>query len=224
MFTNVLFSSDEFVDVEVEQEEKEEWAKPLTQLWQSRPFNPQAEWEYNKKMGQQAPYCSICLLFHTYHQVKARSILYFNDGSFISFYLLNQDIRTRHYSRNRRLVLFPPCSNWNRLLLKWCLKPYLHLWNLFLTFFKSESSNGSSSMTLMNKPGGRQWSKPLIPEMCFNTQSNKSNDSGEGQLSSPHVAEDGTSRLVSCSQCCVRVHTSELSFPNEWLYLKCLHW
>lgn len=56
------------LDMEPEQEEKEEWAKPLTWLWQSRPFNPQAEREYNKNMGQQAPYCSICMLFHT-HQV-----------------------------------------------------------------------------------------------------------------------------------------------------------
>uniref|UniRef100_A0A8C4ETS7 [histone H3]-trimethyl-L-lysine(9) demethylase n=1 Tax=Dicentrarchus labrax TaxID=13489 RepID=A0A8C4ETS7_DICLA len=122
------------------QEEKEEWAKPLTQLWQCRPYNLQAEKEYNKSMGQRAPYCSICMLFHTYHQ--------------------------------------------------------------------SESSSGNSCMTLVNRPGGRQWSKPLIPEMCFNTQTSKTNDSGEGLLSNPHLAEDGTSRLVSCAQCCVRVHTS----------------
>lgn len=61
-----------YVDVDVEQEEKEEWAKPLVQLWQSRPFNPQAEWEYNKRMGQQAPYCCICLIFHTHNQVRTK--------------------------------------------------------------------------------------------------------------------------------------------------------
>uniref|UniRef100_A0A8C9YEG3 [histone H3]-trimethyl-L-lysine(9) demethylase n=1 Tax=Sander lucioperca TaxID=283035 RepID=A0A8C9YEG3_SANLU len=132
------------VDVEFEQKEKEEWAKPLTQLWQCRPHDPQAERKYNKSMGQQAPYCSICLLFHTYHQVTTTNI------------------------------------------------------------------SGSSSVTLLNRKGGRQWSKPLIPEVCFNTQSSKTNDNGEGQLSNPHVAEDGTSRLVSCAQCCVRVHTSNV--------------
>ncbi|XP_024129746.1 lysine-specific demethylase 4A isoform X2 [Oryzias melastigma] len=116
--------------------EKEEWAKPLTQLWQSRLFNPQAEREYNQWVGLQAPYCSICLLFHTYHQ--------------------------------------------------------------------SESDNG----VVVKRSRGRLWSKPLIPEMCFNTQSNKCNDGGQGQLSNPNVEEDGTSRLVSCAQCCVRVHTS----------------
>ncbi len=76
-----VLSVDIYVDVEVEQEEKEEWAKPLTQLWQCRPYNPQAEREYNKSMGQQAPYCSICLLFHTYHQVIPTSILCFYDVS-----------------------------------------------------------------------------------------------------------------------------------------------
>uniref|UniRef100_A0A672J5E5 [histone H3]-trimethyl-L-lysine(9) demethylase n=1 Tax=Salarias fasciatus TaxID=181472 RepID=A0A672J5E5_SALFA len=132
-----------YMPVEVDQVEKEDWAKPLTQLWQCRPYDPQAERDHNKRVGQQAPYCSICLLFHTYHQVS------------------------------------------------------------------SESGGGSSGVTLVNRPGGRQWSKPLIPEMCFNTQSGKMSDGGEGQLSNPHVAEDGTSRLVSCAQCCVRVHTSK---------------
>uniref|UniRef100_A0A672YSV9 [histone H3]-trimethyl-L-lysine(9) demethylase n=1 Tax=Sphaeramia orbicularis TaxID=375764 RepID=A0A672YSV9_9TELE len=134
------------------QMEKEEWAKPLIQLWQCRPYNPHAEREYNENMGQQAPYCSICLLFHTYHQVTTATI----------------------------------------------------------SIFKS------SAVMLVDRPGGRQWSRPLIPEMCFNTQSTKMSDSGEGQLSNPHIAEDGTSRLVSCAQCCVRVHTSKpLSFSSD---------
>ncbi|XP_032421703.1 lysine-specific demethylase 4A isoform X1 [Xiphophorus hellerii] len=150
---------DQDVSIEVEQEEKEEWAKPLTQLWQSQPYNPQAEWDYNKMMGQQPPYCSICLLFYTYHQ--------------------------------------------------------------------SESGNESSSLMLVNRPGGRQWSRPLIPEMCFNTHSARTNDGVQGQLSNPHVAEDGTSRLISCAQCCVRVHTSCYGVSGEeaeldnWLCARC---
>ncbi|XP_071347412.1 lysine-specific demethylase 4A isoform X2 [Trachinotus anak] len=159
LIREVHSDDDVYVDMEVEEEEKEEWAKPLTQLWQCRPYNPQAEREYNKSMGQQAPYCSICLIFHTYHQ--------------------------------------------------------------------SESNSGSSNVTLVNRPGGRQWSKPLIPEMCFNTQTSKTSDSGEGQLSNPHVAEDGTSRLVSCAQCCVRVHTSCYGVSgdgaelDDWLCARC---
>ncbi|XP_036939199.1 lysine-specific demethylase 4A isoform X2 [Acanthopagrus latus] len=155
-----VHSDDEVcVHMEVEQEEKEEWAKPLSQLWQCRPYNPQAEREYNKSVGEQAPYCCICLVFYTYHQ--------------------------------------------------------------------SESSSGSSRVVLVNRPGGRQWSKPLIPEMCFNTQSSKTGDCGEGQLSNPNVAEDGTSRLVSCAQCCVRVHTScygvcgDEADLDDWLCARC---
>ncbi|TWW72745.1 Lysine-specific demethylase 4A [Takifugu flavidus] len=149
---------DTHLDVEPEQEEKEEWAKPLTWLWQCRPFNPQAEREYNKSMGQQAPYCSICVLFRT-HQ--------------------------------------------------------------------SESSTESQCVTLVNHPGGRQWSKPLIPEMCFNTQTSKMTEGGEGQLSNPHLAEDGTSRLVSCRQCSVRVHASCYGVSGDeeeldnWLCARC---
>ncbi|XP_041659041.1 lysine-specific demethylase 4A isoform X3 [Cheilinus undulatus] len=155
-----LHSDDEwYADMKFEQEEKEEWAKPLVQLWQCRPYNPQAEREYNRIMGQQAPYCAICLLFHTYHQ--------------------------------------------------------------------SESDGPNSCVTLVNRPGGHQWSKPLIPEMCFNTQTSKTGDSGEGQLTNPHVAEDGTSRLVSCAQCCVRVHTSCYGVSghgaelDDWLCARC---
>ncbi|XP_029929652.1 lysine-specific demethylase 4A-like isoform X2 [Myripristis murdjan] len=146
-------------DAEFELEEKEEWAKPLTQLWQCRPYNPQAEREYNRSMGQQAPYCSICLLFHTYHQ--------------------------------------------------------------------SELSSSSSSKTLLCHHGDQQWSKPLIPEVCFNTNTSKTNECGEGQLSNPRLAEDGTSRLVSCVQCCVRVHTSCYGVSGEeaeldnWLCARC---
>lgn len=71
-----LLSIDLYVDVQVIQEEKEEWAKPLTHLWQCLPFNPDAEREYNKQMGQQAPYCSICLLFYTHHQVGTKGLIY----------------------------------------------------------------------------------------------------------------------------------------------------
>ncbi|KAK6310452.1 hypothetical protein J4Q44_G00185070 [Coregonus suidteri] len=149
------------VDMEDEPEEKEEWAKPLAQLWQSRPYNPQAEREYNKLMGLQAPYCSICLLFHTYDQ--------------------------------------------------------------------SESS-GNPSYILKGRRGGRQRSKPLIPEMCFSTTNDKTNNSssseGEGQLSTPHLEEDGTSLLVCCSQCCVRVHASCYGVSadqvsDEWMCARC---
>uniref|UniRef100_A0A8K9X5Y9 [histone H3]-trimethyl-L-lysine(9) demethylase n=1 Tax=Oncorhynchus mykiss TaxID=8022 RepID=A0A8K9X5Y9_ONCMY len=153
-----LYLVDElYVDMKDEPEEREEWAKPLAQLWQSRPYNPQAERSYNQRMGLQAPYCSICLLFHTYDQ-----------------------------------------------------------------------SSSNPSYTVKGRRGGRQRSKPLIPEMCFSTTSDKTNSSssGEGQLYTPHLEEDGTSLLVSCSQCCVRVHASCYGVSvdqvsDDWMCARC---
>uniref|UniRef100_A0A8C6SYW3 [histone H3]-trimethyl-L-lysine(9) demethylase n=1 Tax=Neogobius melanostomus TaxID=47308 RepID=A0A8C6SYW3_9GOBI len=135
----------------------EEWAQPLSDLWQHRPVNPTAEREYNQRMSQQPPYCSICLIFYTYHQVFE-----------------------------------------------------MHLFSL--------------------TRGNCQWSKPLIPEVCFNTQSTRGGDGVEGQLSNPYIAEDGTSRLVTCKRCCVRVHTSKRTLlqkyccidkSSQWVHVLC---
>lgn len=49
--------------------EGESWAKPLAHLWQNRPPNLKKEKEYNLRVASKPPYCSICLLFHTYQQV-----------------------------------------------------------------------------------------------------------------------------------------------------------
>ncbi|KAJ7399955.1 lysine demethylase 4A [Pitangus sulphuratus] len=51
---------------EEEAEETEAWAKPLSQLWQNRPPNFEAEKEYNRTMAQQSPYCAVCMLFQAY--------------------------------------------------------------------------------------------------------------------------------------------------------------
>lgn len=56
--------------------------------------------------------------------------------------------------------------------------------------------------------------KPLIPEMCFTTITEEDSECEE-QPVTPHLEEDGTSLLISCSQCSVRVHTSQYTqcFP-----------
>lgn len=55
----------------------------------------------------------------------------------------------------------------------------------------------------------KQRTKPLIPEMCF-TSTGCSTDIN---LSTPYLEEDGTSLLVSCKKCSVRVHASECLSP-----------
>lgn len=50
--------------------------------------------------------------------------------------------------------------------------------------------------------------KPLILEMCFTTTTEEDSECEE-QPVTPHLEEDGTSLLISCSQCSVRVHTSQ---------------
>lgn len=60
--------------------------------------------------------------------------------------------------------------------------------------------------------------KPLIPEMCFA-------GSSDGQLSTPNLDEDGTSPLISCSMCSVRVHTSECHQLLQLLHcVSCCYW
>uniref|UniRef100_A0A3Q3KLJ6 [histone H3]-trimethyl-L-lysine(9) demethylase n=1 Tax=Monopterus albus TaxID=43700 RepID=A0A3Q3KLJ6_MONAL len=118
--------------------EGESWAKPLAHLWQSRPPNLKKERDYNHRVGSKPPYCSICMLFHTYQQTE-------------------------------------------------CAK-----------------SIDSPVMGV----GGRMRTKPLIPEMCFTTTTEEDSECEE-QPVTPHLEEDGTSLLISCSQCSVRVHTSQ---------------
>ncbi|XP_053100730.1 lysine-specific demethylase 4A isoform X2 [Hemicordylus capensis] len=119
---------------EEETEETEPWAKPLSQLWQNRPPNFEAEKEYNAAMAQQAPYCAVCMLFQTYQA----------------------------------------------------------------------DCGGQSSPAVVGATDGKIRTKPLIPEMCFTT----TGCSTDVSLSTPYLEEDGTSLLITCKRCQVRVHAS----------------
>ncbi|XP_076871258.1 lysine-specific demethylase 4A [Brachyhypopomus gauderio] len=114
--------------------EGESWARPLTQLWQNRPYSEELEREYNREMGLHSPYCAICMLFQAYQR-----------------------------------------------------------------------SEGGDSESALVQVGGQVRTRPLIPEVCFSTTTE---DSTDHHLSTPHLEQDGTALLVSCAQCCVRVHTS----------------
>ncbi|XP_023563623.1 lysine-specific demethylase 4A [Octodon degus] len=140
---------------EEEAEETEAWAKPLSQLWQNRPPNFEAEKEFNESMAQQAPHCAVCMIFQTYHQVE----------------------------------------------------------------FGGLSQNCGNASELVSQ---QQRTKPLIPEMCF-TSTGCSTDIN---LSTPYLEEDGTSILVSCKKCSVRVHASCYGVPpakasEDWMCSRC---
>uniref|UniRef100_A0A8C2KN46 [histone H3]-trimethyl-L-lysine(9) demethylase n=1 Tax=Cyprinus carpio TaxID=7962 RepID=A0A8C2KN46_CYPCA len=130
----------------------EAWARPLAQLWQNRPYNPEREREYNREMGLRPPYCAVCVLFQAHQR----------------------------------------------------------------------SEGGESEPTVV-LPGGQMRTKPLIPERCFSTTTE---DSADVQPSTPHLEEDGTSLLVSCSLCSVRVHTScygvaAVRVSKDWKCARC---
>ncbi|KAF4076292.1 hypothetical protein AMELA_G00212720 [Ameiurus melas] len=93
---------------------------------------------------------------------------------------------------NRRLGLQPP---------------YCAVCSLFHTYGQNELrtlTQGTSVSSVEEKLR----TKPLIPEMCFT-------GSSDGQLSTPNLDDDGTSPLVSCSVCSVRVHTSCYGVPRD---------
>ncbi|XP_057356111.1 lysine-specific demethylase 4A isoform X3 [Manis pentadactyla] len=141
---------------EEEAEETEAWAKPLSQLWQNRPPNFEAEKEFNETMAQQAPHCAVCMIFQTYHQVEFGGL--------------------------------------------------------------SQSCGNAADLAPQ-----KQRTKPLIPEMCF-TSTGCSTDIN---LSTPYLEEDGTSILVSCKKCSVRVHASCYGVPpakasEDWMCSRCL--
>uniref|UniRef100_A0A8C7GKE5 [histone H3]-trimethyl-L-lysine(9) demethylase n=1 Tax=Oncorhynchus kisutch TaxID=8019 RepID=A0A8C7GKE5_ONCKI len=123
--------------------EGELWAKPFVHLWQNRPPSLKREKEYNRRMGLQVPYCSVCSLFQTYHIV---------------------------------------CGEFSKL----CHK---------------------TQMVKLR-------TKPLIAEMCFTTTTEPEEGAEEQALgalapTTPHLEPDGTSLLISCSHCSVRIHTSQ---------------
>uniref|UniRef100_A0A672MLV9 [histone H3]-trimethyl-L-lysine(9) demethylase n=1 Tax=Sinocyclocheilus grahami TaxID=75366 RepID=A0A672MLV9_SINGR len=81
---------------------------------------------------------------------------------------------------------------------------------------------GESEPTVV-LPGGQMRTKPLIPERCFTTTTE---DSADVQPSTPLLEEDGTSLLVSCSLCSVRVHTScygvaPVRVSKDWKCARC---
>lgn len=105
-----------------------------------------------------------------------------------------------------------------------CSKPpYCSICMLFYTYQQTECANSVDSPVIV--ADGRMRTKPLIPEMCFTTTTEEDSECKQ-QPVTPHLEEDGTSLLISCSQCSVRVHTScygvdPASVSKEWKCARC---
>ncbi|XP_060775663.1 uncharacterized protein kdm4aa isoform X2 [Neoarius graeffei] len=80
--------------------------------------------------------------------------------------------------------------------------PYCAICMIFQTHQRSEEADCERTAV---QTGRQMRTKPLIPEMCFSTTTEECT---ELHLSTPYLDQDGTSLLISCSQCCVRVHAS----------------
>ncbi|KAE8609864.1 hypothetical protein XENTR_v10011932 [Xenopus tropicalis] len=68
-------------------EESETWAKSLSQLWQNRPPNFQAEKEYNIAASLLPPHCTVCMLFKAYYQPECVGENNISDPSSVGFHL-----------------------------------------------------------------------------------------------------------------------------------------
>ncbi|XP_017663675.1 PREDICTED: lysine-specific demethylase 4C isoform X3 [Lepidothrix coronata] len=106
-------------------------------------------------------------------------------------------------------------------------EPYCAICTLLMPHYKPDNHDeegptfreANSAGTLMAE---NEKTKPLIPEMCFIY----SEENTENYPSNAFIEEDGTSLLISCAKCCIRVHASCYGVPsqeihNEWLCSRC---
>lgn len=98
--------------------------------------------------------------------------------------------------------------------------PYCCVCALFHTYQQTECA---SSVVMVQ--GNVMRTKPLIPETCFSTTTEESSQC-EQVPRMAYVEEDGTSLLISCSQCCVRVHAccygvDPDSVNSDWKCARC---
>ncbi|XP_048203212.1 lysine-specific demethylase 4C isoform X2 [Perognathus longimembris pacificus] len=106
------------------------------------------------------------------------------------------------------------------------MEPHCAICTLLMPYYKPDSSNEENDLrweTKLNEVvtlGGK--TKPLIPEMCFIY----SEENIEYSPPNAFLEEDGTSLLISCAKCCVRVHASCYGVPSHeicdaWLCARC---
>ncbi|EPQ04676.1 Lysine-specific demethylase 4C [Myotis brandtii] len=106
------------------------------------------------------------------------------------------------------------------------MEPHCAICALLMPYYKPDSSNEENDSRWETKlddmvaSGGK--TKPLIPEMCFIY----SEENIEYSPPNAFLEEDGTSLLISCAKCCVRVHASCYGIPSHeisdgWLCVRC---
>ncbi|XP_074217700.1 lysine-specific demethylase 4C isoform X2 [Camelus bactrianus] len=106
------------------------------------------------------------------------------------------------------------------------MEPHCAICALLRPYYKPDSSNEENDSRWETKldeavtSGGK--TKPLIPEMCFIY----SEENIEYSPPNAFLEEDGTSLLISCAKCCVRVHASCYGIPSHeicdgWLCARC---
>ncbi|KAL1776917.1 lysine-specific demethylase 4C isoform X1 [Sigmodon hispidus] len=106
------------------------------------------------------------------------------------------------------------------------IEPHCAICTLLMPYYKPEISkeeNDSRWETIVNEvvQSGRK-TKPIIPEMCFIY----SEENIEYSPPNAFLEEDGTSLLISCAKCFVRVHASCYGVPSHdvcdgWLCARC---
>lgn len=146
-------------------------------------------------MCSRAPYCSICTLFHTHQQVtytrSATSWISWRKGYLTRMFSIPKTYRFGGLSG--------ACGQILLLRVERLMSP-------LLSRHQTKSRNGGESPVVAD--GGRMRTKPLIPELCFATTTEEDSESKKPPAT-PYLEEDGTSLLISCSNCSIRVHTSQ---------------
>eukprot|EP00066_Takifugu_rubripes_P023465 XP_011612731.1 PREDICTED: lysine-specific demethylase 4A-like isoform X1 [Takifugu rubripes] len=101
--------------------------------------------------------------------------------------------------------------------------PYCSICTLFHTHQQTKCRTTGESPVVVDR--GRMRTKPLIPEMCFATTTEEDSES-EKPPATPYLEEDGTSLLISCSTCSIRVHSScygvdPATVSKDWKCVRC---
>lgn len=101
--------------------------------------------------------------------------------------------------------------------------PYCCICALFHTYQQTELAGRVDSLVIL--PDKEMRTKPLIPEACFSINTEEDSEC-EQTLRTAYVEEDGTSLLISCSQCSVRVHAScygvdPAAVNSDWKCARC---